>query len=204
VGLAGLPPVIGSFVGERIGVVVMAASSANSKSRPKNRNTLLLSTSSSGRGSLVPQPSTSSRSGTSGAAWRQRLRGGLGARPGAGLLPRPAPRPALAAAWQAHRLQRRAGRLADPGSWSSARCRSVGWGAGKKQVLTRCHRGFVLGGSPACWPTMGLDREVVTTLRGRCAGVGPPVVRRWRPRPVQRGAAAGGRGAAAACQARGP
>jgi hypothetical protein len=28
------------IVGERIGVVVMAASSANSKSRPKDRNTL--------------------------------------------------------------------------------------------------------------------------------------------------------------------
>jgi hypothetical protein len=43
-----------------------------------------------------------------------------------------------AAAWYAHRLRRHARRLADQGSWSSARCRSVGWGStGKEQVLTR-------------------------------------------------------------------
>jgi hypothetical protein len=59
---------------------------------------------------------------------------------------------ALAAAWQAHRLRRRAGRLADPGSWSSARCRSVGGGAGRAGAPTS-PRVCGLGGSLACWPT---------------------------------------------------
>jgi hypothetical protein len=55
---------------------------------------------------------------------------------------------ALAAAWQAHRLRRRAGRLADPGSWSGARCRSVGWGAGKGRC-SHVARVCVLGRLPA-------------------------------------------------------
>jgi hypothetical protein len=43
---------------------------------------------------------------------------------------------------------------ADQGSWSRARCRSVGGGAGEEQVLPSPRR-CVLGGLPACWPTMG-------------------------------------------------
>jgi hypothetical protein len=53
-----------------------------------------------------------------------------------------------AAAWHACRLRRRARRLADNGSWSSARCWSVGGGQGRSrcsQVPRRC----VLGGLPA-------------------------------------------------------
>jgi hypothetical protein len=60
----------------------------------------------------------------------------------------------LGAASQASRLRRRARRLADQGSWSRARCRSVGGGAGEEQVLPSPRR-CVLGGLPACWPTMG-------------------------------------------------
>jgi len=67
------------------------------------------------------------------------------------------------------------------------------------QVPRRCG----LRRLPAYWPTMRLDREVVTTLRGRCAGVGPPVVPRWRPYPAQRGVGCG-RSAAAVCQQRSP
>lgn len=52
------------------------------------------------------------------------------------------------------------------------RCRSVGGEQGKERVL-QVPRRCGLGRLPAYWPTMGLDREVVTTLRGRCAGVGP-------------------------------
>jgi hypothetical protein len=44
------------------------------------------------------------------------------------------------AAWHAHRLRRRAPRLVDQGSWSSARCRPVGGGAGKAQTLTSPRR----------------------------------------------------------------
>jgi hypothetical protein len=55
----------------------------------------------------------------------------------------------LAAAWQAHRLRCRAGRLADPGSWSSARCRSVGWGAGKGRCSHVAPGVCILGRSPA-------------------------------------------------------
>jgi len=60
----------------------------------------------------------------------------------------------LGAASQASRLRRRARRLADQGSWSRARCRSVGGGAGEEQVLPSPRR-CVLGGLPACCPTMG-------------------------------------------------
>jgi hypothetical protein len=60
----------------------------------------------------------------------------------------------LGAASQASRLRRRARRLADQGSRSRARCRSVGGGAGEEQVLPSPRR-CVLGGLPACWPTMG-------------------------------------------------
>jgi hypothetical protein len=62
--------------------------------------------------------------------------------------------------------------LTDQGSWSSARCWSVGGGAGKEQVLPsppQVRPGQVVG----VMADMRLDREVVTTLRGRCAGVGP-------------------------------
>jgi hypothetical protein len=69
------------------------------------------------------------------------------------------------AASQAHRLGRRARRLADQGSWSSARCPSVGWEHEKEQALTSSPAG-------ASWGVAGvmLDHEaewkVVTTLRG--------------------------------------
>jgi hypothetical protein len=55
----------------------------------------------------------------------------------------------LAAAWQAHRLRRRAGRLAEPGSWSSARGRSDGWGAGKGRCSHVAPGVCILGRSPA-------------------------------------------------------
>jgi hypothetical protein len=62
--------------------------------------------------------------------------------------------------------------LGDHGSWSSAGAGRLAGEQGKERVL-QVPRRCGLGRLPAYWPTMGLDREVVTTLRGRCAGVGP-------------------------------
>jgi hypothetical protein len=62
--------------------------------------------------------------------------------------------------------------LGHHGSWSSAgagRWRGSRGRSGCSKSSRRCG----LGRLPAFWPTMGLDREVVTTLRGRGAGVGP-------------------------------
>jgi hypothetical protein len=81
-------------------------------------------------------------------------------------------RQSRAAACMRTRLRRRARRLADQGSWSSARV--LGRLAGE-QGRSRCSQ--VPAG--ASWQVAGvvadhgLDREVVTTLRGRCAGGGP-------------------------------
>jgi hypothetical protein len=54
------------------------------------------------------------------------------------------------------------------GSWSSAGCRSVGWGHEQEQLLTRRRAG-------ASWTSCRCDgrlgREMLITLRGRCAGV---------------------------------
>jgi hypothetical protein len=52
----------------------------------------------------------------------------------------------------------------------------VGWLGAREQGRAGAPtspRVSILGRSPACWPTMGLDWEVVTTLGGRCAGGGP-------------------------------
>jgi hypothetical protein len=59
-----------------------------------------------------------------------------------------------------------------PWEWSSAGAGRLAGEQGKERVL-QVPRRCGLGRLPAYWPTMGLDREVVTTLRGRCAGVGP-------------------------------
>jgi hypothetical protein len=75
-------------------------------------------------------------------------------------------RPTWASTSHAQRPRRRVCRLADQGSRSSARCRSVGWEYEREQVLPGLPHG-VLGRLPACCPTMGLEREVVTTLGGR-------------------------------------
>jgi hypothetical protein len=54
------------------------------------------------------------------------------------------------------------------GSWSSAGCRSLGWGHEQEQLLTRRPAG-------ASWTGCRCDgrpgREMLITLRGRCAGV---------------------------------
>ena len=104
----------------------------------------------------------------------------------------------LGAASQASRPRRRARRLADQGSWSRARCRSVGGGAGEEQVRPSPagapkSRRCVLGGLPACWLTMGWtgrwSRCVVVELvvvRCRPALEGPSGSAESRRRP-QRG-----------------
>jgi hypothetical protein len=55
--------------------------------------------------------------------------------------------------------------LGDHGSWSSAGAGRLAGEQGKERVL-QVPRRCGLGRVPAYWPTMGLDREVVTTLRG--------------------------------------
>jgi hypothetical protein len=62
---------------------------------------------------------------------------------------------------------------ADKGAGPAPGCRSVGWGARERAGAHQSPRRCVLGRLPAWCPTMGLDREVVTTLRGRWAGDGP-------------------------------
>src|SRR5512132_2185778 len=64
------------------------------------------------------------------------------------------------------------GRLADKGAAPAPGCWSVGREHENTQVLTSPRR-CVLGRLPAWCLTMGLDRDVVTTLRGRWAGDGP-------------------------------
>jgi hypothetical protein len=54
------------------------------------------------------------------------------------------------------------------GSWSSAGCRSVGWGHEQEQLLTRRPAGASWTG---CRCDGRLGREMLITLRGRCAGV---------------------------------
>ena len=54
------------------------------------------------------------------------------------------------------------------GSWSSAGYRSVGWGHGQEQLLTRRPAGASWTG---WWCDGRLGREMLITLRGRCAGV---------------------------------
>jgi hypothetical protein len=96
---------------------------------------------------------------------------------------------AALAAWPTRELVQRqdAGRLA--GEQGRSRCSQIPAGA----PWASCR----------LMPDHGLDREVVTTLRGRCAGGWSPVVRLWRAHPVQRGADCG-RSAAAVCQERCP
>jgi hypothetical protein len=108
-----------------------------------------------------------------------------------------------AVASRSHRLGRRARRLADQGSWSTAPgCRSVGWGAREGAGAHRspagvswagCRRAARHGAGPE-----GGD-HARWSLRWRWSGV----VRRWRARPVQRGVDCG-RAAAAACETRCP
>jgi hypothetical protein len=91
---------------------------------------------------------------------------------------------------------------ADTGAGPGPGCRP-GWrGAWDGAGAHRPPQG-VLGRSPAWCPAIGLDQEVVTTLRGRWARVVP-----WRPAPEgplgSVGGAACGRGAAAARKERCP
>jgi hypothetical protein len=101
------------------------------------------------------------RTGPDGKGWCWVGRGG----------PHEGRRQTWAAASHAHRLRRRPGRLADIGAGPAPGCRSVGWEHENTQLLTNPP-----GASwqvPAWCPTMGLDREVVTTLCGRWIGDGP-------------------------------
>ena len=107
----------------------------------------------------------------------------------------------LGAASQASRLRRRARRLADQGSWSRARCRSVGGGAGEEQVLPSPRR-CVLGGCRRAgrpWAGPGGGDHARWSVRWWWSGV----VRRWRAHPVQPGADCG-RSAAAVWEERCP
>jgi hypothetical protein len=70
-------------------------------------------------------------------------------------------------------LAHRVGRVAVVGARLGRRCPNRLAGEQGKERVLQVPRRCGLGRLPAYWPTMGLDREVVTTLRGRCAGVGP-------------------------------
>jgi hypothetical protein len=105
------------------------------------------------------------------------LTGSDGAAVGRARLPRGRPSP-RADAWPASRLRRRlaAGPTrAGPGPG----CRPGG-GARDAAGAHRSPR-RASGRSPAWCPTMGLDQEVVATLRGRCAGGGPVASGSGRP-----------------------
>ena len=67
------------------------------------------------------------------------------------------------AAWYAHRLRRRARRLATKGADPAPACRWSTEGAGAHQAPPQVGPGRVVG----VMATIGLDREVVTTLGGR-------------------------------------
>jgi hypothetical protein len=82
-------------------------------------------------------------------------------------------RQAWAAASHAQRLGRRVRRLGNQGSWSSARCRSVGQGSTTRSRCARVAPPVRRGQVAGVLPDRGLDREVVTTLRGRRTGCGP-------------------------------
>jgi hypothetical protein len=72
-----------------------------------------------------------------------------------------------AAASQSHRLQRRARRLADQGSWSSARV-PVGWlGSTARSRCSQVSPHMRLGQVAGVMLDHGLDRKVMTTLGGR-------------------------------------
>ena len=75
-------------------------------------------------------------------------------------------RPTWASTSHTQRPRRRVCRLADRGSRSSARCRSVGWGVREGAGASRSPA-WRPGQVPARCPAMGLEREVVTTLGGR-------------------------------------
>jgi hypothetical protein len=76
-----------------------------------------------------------------------------------------------AAASHAHRLRRRARRLADQGAGPGPGCRSDGWEHAREQVLTSPPQ-VRLGQVAGVVLDHGAERKVVTTLRGCCAGVG--------------------------------
>jgi hypothetical protein len=116
------------------------------------------------------------------AAWSSLPESGLAARDGRTLAvcgSHEGRRQTWAAASHAHRLRRRARRLADQGSWSSARCRSVRGGAGKERVRSS--------------PPQGRPGRVAGVMADHGAGPGGGdharwslrwcwfgVVRRWR------------------------
>jgi hypothetical protein len=89
------------------------------------------------------------------------------------------------AASQAHRLGRRARRLADQGSWSGARCPSVGWEHEKEQALTsppQVRPGQVAG----VMLDHGAERKGGDHAPWLLSWCWSCVVRLWRARPVQR------------------
>jgi hypothetical protein len=102
----------------------------------------------------------------------------LGRLPGSGLA-RPSrgwpcmarPRVDPAAASEAHRLRRQARRLADQGTWSSSRMPAGRLGStDREQVRTASSDLGVRGRCRRGRSTTGLNRNMVATLSGRCAG----------------------------------
>jgi hypothetical protein len=107
-------------------------------------------------------------------------------------------------AWPSRRPPEAAAPRSPPGrprGWSSGRCRPVGWEARQEglTVLPQVRPGPVAG-----WmPDRRLNREVVTTLRGRCGGEGPRCPASEGPFELGGGRECG-RSAAAVCEERCP
>jgi hypothetical protein len=108
-----------------------------------------------------------------------------------------------AAALHAQRLGRRACRLGDQGSWSSARCRSGGRGSTGRSRYAHVAPPVRPGQVAGVMPDMGLDRGGNDHASWSLRWCWSRVVRLWRAHPVRRGAACG-RSAAAVCQERCP
>jgi hypothetical protein len=140
------------------------------------------------------------------AAWSSLPESGLAGRDGRTLAVRGSHegrRPTWTATWYAYRLRRRArcsatmgaGPAPVPVGWRGSRGRS-----GCSQVPRRCGLGRV----PAYWPTMGLDREVMTTLRGGALVLVPcrPALEALSGSPGSRPRPQRGRGMSGALSAR--
>ena len=112
----------------------------------------------------------------------------LGRLPGSGLAWRSRGWPCMArtsvdpaAASEAHRLRRHARRLADQGIWSSSRMPAGRLGSTDRDRCSQSPLQGVLGRCRRGRSTTGLNRNMVTTLSGRCAGEGPTRPARSRP-----------------------